>query len=255
MSLVTPRGVFTVSPDRDPDLFWATAGGMGLTGVIVSAVLRLIPIETSWMQVDSQRFSRLDALMSDDGEWGLSGTATASHGWTACKAALGNQRSILTRGDHAPFDALPNRLRNRQREVPGDPSLRVPLTGHGRLLNRLSIRALNEAWFRTSRDSESSLQSMAGYFHPLDGFGAWNLLYGRRGFVQYQFAVPSKRADVVQTAVASGRGIGAACLSRRVETLRPRDSRSTLLRSRRLDSGSRFPTRSAFPPGIARSSR
>ena len=64
MTLVTPSGVITVAPDRDPELFWATAGGMGLTGVVVSAILRLIPIETSWMRVDSQRFSRLEDLMS-----------------------------------------------------------------------------------------------------------------------------------------------------------------------------------------------
>ena len=54
MTLVTPTGTFTVSPEHDPELFWATAGGMGLTGVVVSATLRLIPIETSWMQVDSR---------------------------------------------------------------------------------------------------------------------------------------------------------------------------------------------------------
>ena len=67
LTLVTPTGTFTVSPATDPDLFWATAGGMGLTGVVISATLRLIPIETSWMQVDSQRFARLDDLMSTHG--------------------------------------------------------------------------------------------------------------------------------------------------------------------------------------------
>ena len=67
MTLATPTGTFTVSPDDDADLFWATAGGMGLTGVVVSATLRLIPIETSWMLVDSERFTRLDDLMSTHG--------------------------------------------------------------------------------------------------------------------------------------------------------------------------------------------
>jgi decaprenylphospho-beta-D-ribofuranose 2-oxidase len=200
MSLVTPLGVLTVSPDHEPDLFWATAGGMGLTGVIVSAVLRLIPIETSWMLVDSRRFNRLDTLMSamESGD----SRYRYSVAWLDCSEGRNvNHRSILTRGDHAPFDALPQRLRSRRREAPGDPALRVPRTGPGRLLNRLSIRALNEAWFRLSRESEDSLQSLAGYFHPLDGVGAWNLLYGPRGFVQYQFAVPSDRGDVVQDAV------------------------------------------------------
>ena len=94
MSLVTPSGMITVSPDREPDLFWATAGGMGLTGVVVSAVLRLIPIETSWMQVDSQRFSRLDDADVDDGEHGLSATATVSRGWTALRGT--QRRSSLS---------------------------------------------------------------------------------------------------------------------------------------------------------------
>ena len=68
MTVVTPVGAFTVSPEHDPELFWATAGGMGLTGVVVSATLRLIPIETSWIQVDSQRFTRLGGPHVGDGD-------------------------------------------------------------------------------------------------------------------------------------------------------------------------------------------
>ncbi len=67
MTLVTPSGVINVSPDRDPELFWATAGGMGLTGVVVNAKLRLIQIATSWMLVDCQRFSRLSDSDVDHG--------------------------------------------------------------------------------------------------------------------------------------------------------------------------------------------
>ena len=64
MTIVTPTGVETVSPDADPELFWATAGGMGLTGVVVRATLRLIPLETSWIRVATRRFSRLGDLMA-----------------------------------------------------------------------------------------------------------------------------------------------------------------------------------------------
>ena len=121
MTLVTPSGVITVAPDRDPELFWATAGGMGLTGVVVSAVLRLIPIETSWMQVDTQRFTRLEDLMSTMEETDF--RYHYSVAWLDCVGGRnGDHRSVLTRGDHAPSGAIPDRLRGRSREVPGDPS-------------------------------------------------------------------------------------------------------------------------------------
>ena len=200
MTLVTPSGVISVAPDRDPELFWATAGGMGLTGVVVSAILRLIPIETSWMQVDNQRFARLGDLMSTMEQ--TDSRYRYSVAWLDCVGGRnGEHRSVLTRGDHAPSGAVPGRLRGRSREVPGDPRLRVPGSMPRRLVNRSSVRAFNEVWFRASRESRGSLRPLAAFFHPLDGVARWNLLYGPQGFVQYQFAVPPTRGDVVEDAV------------------------------------------------------
>ena len=200
MTLVTPTGTVRLAPDDPAGLFWATAGGMGLTGVVVSATLRLFPIETSWMLVDTERFSRLDDLMS---------TMEASDhryrhsvAWLDCVGQRdGGYRSVLTRGDHAPTEALPARLRTRCREIPGDPRVRVPHSAPRGFVNRLSVRALNEAWFRGSSSSVGSLRPLAGFFHPLDGIGSWNLLYGPDGFVQYQFAVSPEKGDVVHHAV------------------------------------------------------
>jgi decaprenylphospho-beta-D-ribofuranose 2-oxidase len=207
LTMATPTGTVSASPDRDPELFWATAGGMGLTGVIVSARLQLIPIETSWMQVDSERFRTLEDLMTtmaktdDDYRYSVA--------WLDCLAHRGlERRSVLTRGDHAPSAALPDRLRARSRETPGEPTLRVPRPAPGRLVNRLSVRALNEAWFRASTDAHQSLRPLAGFFHPLDGVAGWNLLYGPQGFVQYQFVVPPDRGDVVESAVETIAGSG-----------------------------------------------
>ena len=200
MTIVTPSGTVSVAPDRDAELFWATAGGMGLTGVVISAVLRLIPIQTSWMMVDSQRFTRLEDLMST-----MEQTDDRYHysvAWLDCTSGRNDgHRSVLSRGDHAPSSAIPGRLRGRSREIPGEPRVRVPRPVPGRLVNRLSVRALNETWFRASRDARGSIRSLAAFFHPLDGVNGWNLLYGPQGFVQYQFAVPPQRADVIEGAV------------------------------------------------------
>jgi decaprenylphospho-beta-D-ribofuranose 2-oxidase len=197
MTLVTPTGVETVSPDKDPELFWATAGAMGLTGVVVRATLRLIPVETSWMWVATRKFSRLDDLMAameeSDHEYRY------SVAWLDC---LGRRRrAVLTQGDHAPLAAVPARHRTRCRQAPRDPGVRVPAPAPFRLANRASVRTLNEAWFSAARPSGGSLKSLTGFFHPLDAVRGWNLLYGPDGFVQYQFVVPPNRGDVVQRAV------------------------------------------------------
>ena len=200
MVLATPAGTRVVTPKDDPELFWATAGGMGLTGIVLRATLRLLPIETSWMQVENRRFTALDALMSvmeqsDDAH-------RYSVAWLDCLASrTGRRRSILTLGDHAPTALLPESARERALEPPSEPRLSVPLAPPLRMANRLSVRVLNEGWFRVS--SHASLVPLTTYFHPLDGIGGWNVLYGPDGFVQYQFAVPPERGDVVEDAVES----------------------------------------------------
>jgi decaprenylphospho-beta-D-ribofuranose 2-oxidase len=202
MTLVTPAGTVTVSPQDDPELFWATAGGMGLTGIVLRATLRLIPIETSWIEVDSRRFTSLTSLMAEmeAGDEAF----RYSVAWLDCVSHRdGGYRSVLTRGDHAPSGALPERVRSRSREAPRDPRLSVPVAAPSRVVNRLSVRALNEAWFRASMDKRGALRPLTSFFHPLDGIGRWNRLYGPNGFVQYQFAVDPARGDVVEKAVTA----------------------------------------------------
>ena len=201
MTLVTPTGTVTVSPADDPELFWGTAGGMGLTGIVVSATLQLIPIATSWILVDSERFTDLGKLMATMEE--TDHRYRYSVAWLDCVSHQdGGYRSVLTRGDHAPSEAIPHRWRGRRWEVPAGPRIRVPRSAPRRVVNRMSVRALNEAWFRLSSTSRAALRPLSGFFHPLDGVGSWNLLYGPDGFVQYQFAVPPERGDVVEEAVA-----------------------------------------------------
>ena len=169
------------------------------------------------------------SLMSAMESGRTSPTATASRGWTARRPQ--RQSSLDSHGgDHAPFDALPDRLRSRRREAPGDPALRVPWTWPGRLLNRLSIRALNEAWFRLSGNPRTACRAWPGSSTRSTGSVRGICSTDPAGFVQYQFAVPSDRGDVVQDAVEPHRIVGVAFISRRAEALRPGDPRSTLFR-------------------------
>lgn len=175
--------------ERGTPLFDATAGGMGLTGVILAATLQLQPVETSLMTVDTERATDLDDLMAR-----LTATDHRyrySVAWIdllARGAAMG--RSVLTRGDHAPLDALPARARRaplafRPGQLPSAPRF-LP---EG-LLGRKSVGLFNELWYRKApRSRVGELQKMSTFFHPLDGVPHWNRVYGRGGFVQYQFVV------------------------------------------------------------------
>lgn len=200
-----------VSPEVDAELFWATFGGMGLTGVVLSATLRLLRIETSRMSVDTQRVGDLDSLfavMSDGDE-----AHRYSVAWIDLVAKgrhLG--RSALTRGDHARLDELSTAdrvtpLAFGPRQLLSVPPV-VPSPG---VLNHVTVAAFNEFWFRkTPRRRTGEIQSIGSYFHPLDMVGSWNRLYGRPGLVQYQFVVPFGADDTMRRIVEHLSGAGVA---------------------------------------------
>lgn len=199
--LVTGTGeVRTVTPTSDPDTFAATAGGMGLTGVITSVTLRLLGVQTSLVRVDTERVANLDALMDrmaagDDAyRYSVAWIDTLARG-----TSMG--RSVLTRGDHARLDELPARARRDPLRFDPRPRLAAPGAFPGGALNRLTVRAFNELWFRKAPVRHTGLESIAAFFHPLDGVADWNRIYGPGGFVQYQFVVPFGAEDAVRTAV------------------------------------------------------
>jgi len=193
MRLVTPEGAFTLSRTEDTELFWATMGAMGLTGVVTSLTLQMLAIETNQMLVDTTRHGDLESVMS------AMATGDADYrysvAWVDCMTRGAHMgRAILTRGDHATIEAV----KKVALKGPRKPKVTIPFEAPRGLLNRWSVRAFNEAWFRSApRHELDETQSLSSFFYPLDGVANWNLLYGKRGFVQYQFCVPDAMGDTV----------------------------------------------------------
>lgn len=188
--------------------FWATCGGMGLTGVIVEARFRLIPVTTSLISVDTERYRDLESLMAAMVE----GDDHYRYSVAWVDSLHGPGRGVLTRGDHANLDQWNNQKSTSDNPLFYDPKAlgTAPSLLPGGLLNNWTVRAFNEAWFRKApRRREGELQAITPFFHPLDGVKNWNRIYGPSGFLQYQFVVPDSAGDLVGRCLAALRKIGA----------------------------------------------
>lgn len=191
----------TLDPTADPQLFWATAGGMGLTGVVTEATFQATAIGTSRLLVDTDRTQDLDELLTLMAEGDHAYPYSVA--WTdLCATGRSLGRSVLTRGRFATPDELRSsgesdetHLAYNAREL-----LTAPPVAPSGLLNRATIRAFNEAWYRKApRHRTGELQSIATFFHPLDFVRGWNRLYGPGGFVQWQMVVPDAATEVVRS--------------------------------------------------------
>lgn len=202
MTLVTPAGGRqVVGPDRDPDLFWATAGGMGLTGLILDATFRLRRIETSLLSVDTDRTPDLDTTLAlmEAGDHGYD-YSVAWIDLLAGGASMG--RSVLGRGRFARLEELAPKHRARPLEFRSSTIARAPALVPPNLINPLTIRAFNEAWYRKApKRRRGQLMGITEFFHPLDLVDRWNRLYGPTGLIQWQFVVPLDAVDVLRSIV------------------------------------------------------
>lgn len=201
MDMVTPGlGRVTLEPHGHPDEFWATTGGMGLTGVVHRATLGMLRIETAAIRVDSWRTADLEETMALMAE--RDGSYRYSVAWIDCLAkgpALG--RSIVEFGEHAALDDLPQEKRTASRALRFSPldSLPAPPWVPSGLLNRWTVAAFNEVWYRKARRrTEGHVVAASAFFHPLDMVDGWNRIYGGRGFLQYQFVLPDGEEETLR---------------------------------------------------------
>lgn len=194
--LMASGEILPCSRTQNAPVFWATLGGMGLTGAIVDARFRLRPVTSAYLTVDYEKTADLDATL----ERFAQGDARYQYSvaWIDCLArgrSLG--RSVLMRGNHTPAEELPAavgqplplRIR-RGKRVPGF----LPNC----VLNSWSVRAFNAVYYRRHGDRRA-LVDYDRFFYPLDAIEHWNRIYGRRGFLQYQAVFPtaSSRAGLV----------------------------------------------------------
>lgn len=186
LKLLGKKGAIEVSPEKSPDLFRATAGGLGQTGVILSAKLRLIPCKGDVMVVTERRIDGWDQFLTLLDQ----STATYTVGWidaTATGRNLG--RGILEEGETGA-GLVPKRVKFRK----------VPFDAPKFALAGPIVRAFNAAYFRRVPESgRTVVKPISDFFFPLDKIHDWNRLYGKRGFHQFQCVVPIAAAPALRS--------------------------------------------------------
>lgn len=179
--------VLHCSRSENPDLFAATCGGMGLTGIILRATFALIPVGTARIEQKVERTPNLESAMA---MFEASQHWTYSVAWIDCLASgpdLGRSAVIL--GEHAAVDRLPANERPTPFRRPASRTKRLPIDLPQFALNEVSVRLFNKLYY-LSQKPKTTLVDLEPYFYPLDALLDWNRMYGRRGFVQYQCVLP-----------------------------------------------------------------
>ena len=166
------------------EFFHATVGGLGLTGVILSAQIRLRKVPGPWLQTQSMAFHGLDAFFDlasqSEADWEY------TVAWIDC-LARGQPRGIFMRSNHVEAQERP--------PLPVKPARTFALTPPISLVNTLSLKLFNELYFRVNAwRAGTHLQDYRQFFYPLDGLQHWNRMYGPAGFFQYQCVLPPSTA-------------------------------------------------------------
>ncbi|AFV00710.1 FAD-binding oxidoreductase [Simiduia agarivorans] len=176
----TDRPVLRCSQDQHPDLFAATIGGIGLTGIILSAEIQLKKITgTGWLTSENIPFSDLNGFyqLSEESEGSWEHTVA----WFDCLST--NGRGIFSRSNYC----------NKKLSPPSKRNVSIPFTPPISPLNGLTVRIFNELYYNILKSrARISEQHYSSVFYPLDHISNWNRMYGNAGFYQYQCVIPEE---------------------------------------------------------------
>jgi decaprenylphospho-beta-D-ribofuranose 2-oxidase len=210
MDLVTADGeIRRLTPDGpDSELFWATVGGNGLTGIILRVVLEMTPTETAYFINDGDNTSSLDETVAFHSD-GSEANYTYSSAWfDAISPPPKLGRAAITRGRLALRDELPKRLAKNPLKFDAPQLMTVPDVFPNGLMNKLTLSAIGELYYRRGGHYRGKVQNLTQFYHPLDLLGEWNRGYGPAGFAQYQFLVPLSAVEefkeIIRDIQASG---------------------------------------------------
>ena len=171
------------SQSKESDIFWATVGGLGLTGVILEATIQLVRIQSGNVLVDRKRFQTFDDLFENmkssitEYDYGVA--------WLDLISRSNPGRGVIERANHENLLESPNLSYETK------PLVNVPAQFPNKLLNQTTVRSYNALrFFLTGEKSSLSSKALANYMHPLDRIGSWNRLYGQTGVIQWQAVIP-----------------------------------------------------------------
>ncbi|MDQ7991900.1 MAG: FAD-binding oxidoreductase [Propionicimonas sp.] len=193
--LVADGRVLHLTPDGTDDdpggrIFWATIGGVGLTGIVLRAVLNMTRTETAYFVADGITTRSLDETIAVHSDGSEARYDYSSAWFDAISGPPKLGRAALSRGNLARLDQLPPKLAADPLGFHAKPFFDLPDVFPNGLANKLSFTALGTVWYAKSGNYTGKVQSLTGFYHPLDLFGEWNRAYGSHGFLQYQFVVP-----------------------------------------------------------------
>ncbi|MDR1876307.1 MAG: FAD-binding oxidoreductase [Flavobacteriaceae bacterium] len=210
-NLITEKGeIKKCSPEENSELFWNTIGGMGLTGIIISVRFTLKKIQTAYIKqvvIKADNLAEIFKCFDESEGW------TYSVAWIDCLQKGSKMgRSVFMIGEHADLTELPAKWKAMPLLHRKKTKLNIPFNFPSFVLNTFTVKAFNFLYyFKQRRKVTNTVVDYDSFFYPLDAVNNWNRIYGKNGFIQYQFIIPKEAGkegmtEILKTIARSGQG-------------------------------------------------
>lgn len=214
--LVADGRVLHLGPEGTPDdpagtLFWATVGGMGLTGIILRATIKMTKTETAYFIADTDRTDNLEETIAFHSDGSEVNYEYSSAWFDAINPAPKLGRATISRGNLATLEQLQElapKLAKDPLKFNAPQLMKVPDIFPSWTMNKLTLNTIGELYYAMGKPARNQVNNLTQFYQPLDLIGEWNRGYGPAGFLQYQFVVPTEAVDafteIIRDIQASG---------------------------------------------------